>query len=176
MVRSKLLDIMPGDQPQGKRPLTFTAEGELYPAITQTLNRVSNGVCLRRKAFEASLEDWSRVPLIFAQDHPDPRAYNKDPAAELARIEGRLVNGTASKAEIVRTGHPTLRVDFRLNDPEIQQGIERGQISTSNGFMPEYDQQKKLVRVQPHHILFFKEDGKTVPGDAGVLIMKGGSL
>ena len=174
MARSKILDLMPGDQPQTIRPLTFTAEGELYPAITQTLNRVSNGVCLRRKAFESSLEDWSRVPLIFAQDHPDPRAYDKDPAAELARIKGRLVKGTASKAEIVKTGHPTLRLNFMLQDQEIQQGIEQGQISTSNGMIPEYDQAKRLIGVQPHHILFFREDGKTVPGDAGVLIMKGG--
>jgi len=112
------------------------------------------------------------VPLIFAQDHPDPAAYNRDPVAELARIKGRLVQGSASGAEIVQTGHPTLRINFTLQDPEIEQGIESGKISTSNCFRPKYDGAKRLVDVQPHHILFFREDGETIPGDKGVLIMR----
>lgn len=172
IMRSKIVTIYPWELPGVQKPLTYTAEGSPFQAIIQTLNRENNGVCLRRKAFEPTVMDWEKVPLIFAQDHPDPAAYDKDPKAELARVNGRLVKGTASGAEIVQTGHPTLRINFNIQDTEIQQGIEAGNISTSNCFRPTYDQAKRLVGVQPHHILFFKEDGETVPGDGGVLIMR----
>lgn len=171
-MRSKVFDIQPWELPQVQKPLTYTAEGSPFQAIIQTLNRENKGVCLRRKAFEPTVKDWERVPLIFAQDHPDPPAYDRDPEAELAKVNGRLVKGTASGAEIVQTGHPTLRINFNFQDPEIEHGIEAGKISTSNCFRPTYDEAKRLVGVQPHHILFFREEGQTRPGDGGVLIMR----
>lgn len=148
-------------------PLAFVE----HEAIIQTLDRESNGKFLTKAAFEPSVEDWNEAHLIFAQDHPDPDKFDKDPEAELERIKGRLVQGTARDARIEMTGHPTLRITFDLEDDEIEKGIEDGTISTSNCFFCKDDGKKLTGSVRPHHILFFIEKGKDTPGDRGVLIL-----
>lgn len=153
-------------------PLVFVE----HEAIIQTLDRESNGKYLGKEAFEGSEDDWNDAHLIFAQDHPDPDKFDKDPDAELKRIKGRMVNGTARDARIELTGHPTLRITFDLDDEEIEKGIADGNISTSNCFFCKDDGKKLTGTVRPHHILFFYENGKAQPGDRGVLILNQASI
>ena len=156
-------------------PVLFTAPQPLlfveHDAILQTLDRKSNGVFLTKEHFEPTVDAWNDVPLIFAQEHPDPEKWNRDPEAELKRVKGRLVDGRARDTRIELTGHPRLMTVFDLHDKEIEDGIENGEISTSNGFWAKHDD-KLLGTVRPHHILFFREkrDGP-VPGDGGAFIL-----
>lgn len=143
-----------------------------HDSILQTLDRESNGTYLGKEFFEPTVEEWDRVPLIFAQDHPDPRAYDADQEAELKRIKGRLVKGRASGTSIETTGHPRLMTKLILNDPEVEKGIAEGKISTSNGFLGKAEKGALAGTVRPHHILFFYEmPGGPTPGDRGVMIL-----
>jgi hypothetical protein len=152
-----------------KTPLMFSE----HDAIIQTLDRRSNGLFLGKEWFVDSVDAWNGVPLIFAQQHPEPDAWDKDAAAELQRIKGRLVNGKAAGTYIETTGHPRLMTTFELHDKEIEAGIADGTISTSNGFRTRHDGDKLIGAVQPHHILFFeeKDKGGPVPGDKGVVVL-----
>lgn len=146
-----------------------------HEAILQTLDRASKGIFLNKEAFEPTVGDWDKVPLIFTPkipaDHPNPDAYDKDPEAELKRIGGRLLDGHAKGTYIDGVGHPKLRTEFIINDAEVKKGIADGRISTSNGMRVPNNGNKLTGTVQPHHILFFYEEGGAVPGDKGAFIL-----
>lgn len=150
------------------RHLTYTE----HEAIIQTLERQDQrGIYLGQEAFAPTVDGWNEAYLIYAQDHPDPVAFDRDPEAELKRIGGRMVQGTARDARIDTVGHPTLRIAFDLDDKEIEDGIEEGKISTSNCFYCSDDGHKLTGTVRPHHILFFREEDGNLPGDRGVLVL-----
>lgn len=141
-----------------------------HEAIIQTLDRTDQyGTYLDQEMFAPTVDAWDGIPLIFSQEHPDPEAFDKDPEAELRRIGGRMVNGTNRDTRIDTVGHPTLRTTFDLDDEEISEGIAAGEISTSNCFFLRQVDGRTVVH--PHHILFFRETEKDVPGDRGVLIL-----
>jgi len=145
--------------------------GNEHEAILQTLERKSNGLYLPLDSYDPTIEEWKGIPLIYAQHHPDPDAFDKDPEAELQRIGGRLV-GTCNDAWIDRTGHPRLMGALGVTDQEVEDGIEDGNISLSTGLRnlrPKGDRLDEEAR--PHHILLFKEGGKTMPGDLGTFIL-----
>jgi len=149
--------------------LSFT--GNEHEAILQTLERKSNGLFLPLDAYDPTVNDWAGIPLIYAQYHPDPEAYDKDPEAELKRINGRLV-GTCLDAWIDRMGHPRLMGKLGVNDSEVEDGIGDGIISLSTGLRnlrPKGDRLEE--EVLPHHILLFREAGKDMPGDLGAFIL-----
>ncbi len=141
-----------------------------HEAIIQTLGRTDQyGIYLDQEMFAPTVDAWNGIPLIFSQEHPDPEAFDKDPEAELRRIGGRMVNGTNRDTRIDTVGHPTLRTTFDLDDEEISEGIAAGEISTSNCFFLRKVDGRTVVH--PHHILFFRETERDVPGDRGVLIL-----
>lgn len=141
-----------------------------HESILQTLDRKVGKLFLAKEAYEPSLDAWNDVPLIFAQDHPEPAAYDKDPEAELKRINGRVLEGSASNTRIEITGHPRLMTTFQLKDGEVEKGINDGKVSISVAFLAKQSD-GKLASVQPHHILFFIENGKDLPGDGGAFIL-----
>ncbi|MFA5313035.1 MAG: hypothetical protein WC375_06960, partial [Methanomassiliicoccales archaeon] len=102
-----------------------------HDSILQTLDRESKGVFLDKEHFAPTAKAWDTVPLILAQEHPIPAAYDKDPEAELKRIGGRVIKGNASGTHIETNGHPRLMTTFKLEDAEIEEGIAKGKISTS---------------------------------------------
>lgn len=145
--------------------------GNEHEAILQTLERRSNGLFLPLDAYMPTVKDWAGVPLIFAQKHPDPEAYDADPAAELKRIGGRLV-GKCLDAWIDRAGHPRLMGRLGVSDQGVEDGIEDGVISLSTGLFnlrPDGDRLDEPAK--PHHILLFVEGGKDLPGDLGTFIL-----
>ncbi len=152
-------------------PARLTFVSNEHEAILQTLERKSNGLFLPLDSYDPTVGEWKGIPLIYAQNHPDPEAYDKDPEAELKRIGGRLV-GTCNDAWIDRTGHPRLMGALGITDQEVEDGIEDGIISLSNGLRnlrPKGDRLEEAAR--PHHILLFREDGKYMPGDLGTFIL-----
>jgi len=139
-------------------------------AITQFLNRKDiYGRPLKKEWFEPTLDEWNGTLLIYADDHVDPEAYEKNPEAELKRVNGRIIKGTNKDTRIDEVGHPTLRTTFDLQDKEVNDGIDNGEISTSNCFYLRKVDGKIVAK--PHHILFFRETDKSLPGDRGVLIL-----
>lgn len=145
--------------------------GNEHEAILQTLERKSNGLFLPLDAYMPTVKDWAGIPLIFAQHHPDPEAYDADPVAELKRIGGRLV-GSCLDAWIDRTGHPRLMGRLGVSDSGVEDGIEDGAISLSTGLFnlrPDGDRLEEPAK--PHHILLFVEGGKDLPGDLGTFIL-----
>jgi hypothetical protein len=149
--------------------LSFTE----HDAILQTLDRASNRVFLNKEAFEPTVEKWQDVPLIYSSKglHPDPDAWDKSPEAELARIGGRIIDGKVVKSYIEQTGHPRLMGKLQLSDQEIVAGIKAGKISTSTGMRVPHDSTQLKGIVSPHHILFFQENGESMPGDLGAFIL-----
>ena len=145
--------------------------GNEHEAILQTLERKSNGLFLPLDAYMPTVKEWAGIPLIFAQHHPDPEAYDADPAAELKRIDGRLV-GKCLDAWIDRAGHPRLMGRLGVSDQGVEDGIEDGVISLSTGLFnlrPDGDRLDEPAK--PHHILLFVEGGKDLPGDLGTFIL-----
>ena len=152
-------------------PARLTFVSNEHEAILQTLERKSNGLFLPLDSYDPTVGEWTGIPLIYAQNHPDPEAYDKDPEAELKRIGGRLV-GTCNDAWIDRTGHPRLMGALGVTDQEVEDGIEDGIISLSTGLRnlrPKGDRLEEAAR--PHHILLFREGGKDMPGDLGTFIL-----
>ena len=151
--------------------LSFAGTANEHEAILQTLERKSNGLFLPLDSYDPTVEEWKGIPLIYAQKHPDVGAYDKDPEAELKRINGRLA-GTCNDAWIDRTGHPRLMGTLGITDQEVEDGIEDGIISLSTGLRnlrPKGDRLDEEAR--PHHILLFREGGKDMPGDLGTFIL-----
>lgn len=142
-----------------------------HDAILQTLDRASKGLFLAKECYQPTLDAWKGVPLIFAQEHPDPEAFDKNPQAELRRIKGRLV-GECMDAWIDRVGHPRLMGELGIIDPEVENGIGKGLISLSTGLRNRHPEGERLQEaVDPHHILLFVEGGEDMPGDKGAFIL-----
>lgn len=142
-----------------------------HDAILQTLDRASKGLFLAKECYQPTLDAWRGVPLIFAQEHPDPEAFDKNPQAELRRIRGRLV-GECMDAWIDRVGHPRLMGELGVSDPEVERGIGKGLISLSTGLRNKLPAGERLQEpARPHHILLFVEGGEDLPGDKGAFIL-----
>lgn len=142
----------------------------------QTLNRWipseadPNGRYFELSAFEASVQDWDGVPLVFADAHPDPELFDRDPEAALAQVNGRIV-GSTYDPRIEIEGHPRLMAGLNIDDEECIALWEAGKLSLSTAFWMESGMDRHLTVVrQPNHVLVFREDAVNRPRDLGVLI------
>jgi hypothetical protein len=158
--------VMTDEQPE---PQTFRK----HDVVLQTLNREHNGLFLTEGAFAPTLNAWNGVPIIYANAHIDPKAYDANPEAELARVGGRVV-GTFRDPRIEHVGHPNIRGKLDIKDAMVDALIEAGRVTPSSAFFanPE-DQDPSTLSgpVKPHHVLLFPEGGPLQPGDKGALIL-----
>jgi hypothetical protein len=155
----------------------FTNAARLDPgthlAILQSLDRKIGGICFRADQFAESVEDWNGAPVIFAPEHPNLDAYDADPAAELARIGGRVV-GAVANARIETAGHPRLMGDLPFGgDPEVEQLCADGKLSHSTAFRTRPITNATITSPpRPHHVLVFEEvPGEAMPKDPGAWIL-----
>jgi hypothetical protein len=149
-----------------------------HDAILQVLERAivlekGQRIFLAQDAFDPKV--WPGTKLVFAKDHPDAEAFEKDPVAELKRIGGMEV-GTLSDAWIERTGHPKLMGKLEVTSKEVEQGIVDGKVSLSVAYWHRRIADAKYgIRtagpVQPNHILLFYEDESNLPRDLGSMIL-----
>ncbi|OPX59479.1 MAG: hypothetical protein A4E30_01254 [Methanomassiliicoccales archaeon PtaB.Bin215] len=141
---------------------------QAHDTLLQTLNRRmgKKQVYYDAKWFEPTVDAWATVPVIHANDHPDMTAYDRDPAAELARIKGRVV-GRVENPKLSPTGHPRLLGDTRFNDAALDDKIAAGLLSLSTGFRAPVKDGALAGPVRPHHVLVFEENERDQPVDLG---------
>ncbi|MCE5255170.1 MAG: hypothetical protein LLG45_13370 [Actinomycetia bacterium] len=140
---------------------------QAHGTIFQTLNRRgARDTFYGAKWFEPTVDAWAKVPVIYAQEHPDMDAFDHDPAAELVRIKGKIV-GKVENPRISNTGHPRLMGDTRFNDPAMDAMIAAGELSLSTGFRAKAKNGAIDGPVNPHHVLAFKEGANDLPVDLG---------
>lgn len=169
---------MPGDD--SSRSFHFSKAAALnkgHDAILQTLDRAvprDDGGQFFYAAESFDPEAWNGTPVIFADDHPKPEDYDQDAAAELKRINGRVV-GKVAGAKITTDGHKRLMARLDVEDPEVEEMIAEGKISLSTGFLGHAVEDEHGVRtdgpVTPHHVLLFIEDRTSLPRDLGTGIL-----
>jgi len=147
-----------------------------HETILQQLDREIGEDFFPKESFENATA-WNTVPIIFAQEHPDLEAYDKDPAAELARLAretGRRADivGTPANARIETKGRPRLMGDLNWQaDPEIQRLFDEGKLATSTAFWANTKNGSLDGLVRPHHVLLFEEDRKNQPRDKGAVVL-----
>lgn len=158
--------------------VSFKAPGRLFisnaehvnakhDTILQTLDRKIGDCVFDSKWFAPTVDAWSKVPVIYAQEHPNLDAWTEDPEAELKRIKGRLVNGAFKAPSIAVAGHPRLMATGDFKDKEIDEKISNGMISLSTAFWATEKDGHLAAPIEPHHVLLFDETEKDLPRDPG---------
>lgn len=141
---------------------------EAHGTILQTLDRRvgKNNIRYDSKWFLPTVDAWATVPVIYAQEHPDMDAFDRDPAAELARIKGEIV-GQVADPHIAQKGHPRLMGDTRFTKAEMDARVASGELSLSTGFRAPVKDGSLAGPVRPHHVLVFRESDSDQPADQG---------
>ena len=154
---------------------------EDHTAILQALNRwmqyENMKIYLGAEEFKKSEEDWSKVPVIFAQLHPEDfnevttdlqsallklSTYEGKPAKTVGYIEG-------SHVEI--PGQPRLESKVVFTDPEVETLYSQGKLSLSTGFRATIEADGKLTAIVPNHLLVFFQDNQNQPRDKGAMFL-----
>ena len=152
------------------------ATGDSHDAILQFLNRVIGDLFFPQDSFVNTVDQWNGIPIVFASEHPDLKAFDDDRDKELARIGGVIV-GDVQHAVIVTVGHPRLMSQLRFTDGgKCSQYILQGKLSLSTGFWCRTKRNSETGRtlvgdVKPNHVLVFVEDLKNQPKDQGSIIL-----
>lgn len=142
-----------------------------HRAILQRLNRKVGDNYFPADQFAQSVDEWAGIPNIFANQHPDPDAYDADPEAELKRIGGRVI-GDVLSPEIVTPGGARLEagVDFG-GDAEVEALNQAGELTGSTAFRCTVRNGAIASPPRPHHVLWFKEDLRNLGVDPGVVVL-----
>ncbi len=151
--------------------------GESHTAILQALNRWmtwgGERVWYGTENFDGTGADWDRVPVIYAQTHPDPRLLEGDLDAALAAVRtaegepGRICGGL-SGSRVETTGQPRLESRISFTDPEVDAAYQRGELSLSTAFWSSSRAGAITGRVRPSHLLVFKAGQPAEDGGGGV--------
>ena len=164
------MPISIGNEPEGD------PEVQAHDTIIQQLNRKIGEEYFPVESFE-NVSDWDSVPIIFAHEHPDLEAYDKDPVSELTRIAEKTgrraeVVGTPRNTRIETKGRPRLMSELDWNaDPDVQKLYDEGKLAISTGFWANTKDQALDGYVKPHHILLFEESETSQPRDKGVVVL-----
>ncbi len=150
--------------------ISISNKTETHEAILQTLNREIGGYCFPVDAFTNSVDAWSGIPVIYADDHPDMALFDEDQAAALEQISGEIV-GSINKPHIATDGHPRLMGQLKNKNQSVAELITAGKASISTGFRGTANEKKQIVDVVPNHVLIFKEDSENMPKDHGAFIL-----
>jgi len=151
--------------------------GESHTAILQALNRWmtwgGERVWYGTENFDGTGADWDRVPVIYAQTHPDPLLLEGDLDAALAAVRtaegepGRICGGL-SGSRVEATGQPRLESRISFTDPEVDAAYQRGELSLSTAFWSSSRAGAITGRVRPNHLLVFKAGQPAEEGGGGV--------
>lgn len=151
--------------------------GESHTAILQALNRWmtwgGEKVWYGTENFDGTGADWDRVPVIYAQTHPDPRLLEDDLDAALAAVRtaegepGRICGGL-SGSKVEATGQPRLESRISFTDPEVDAAYQRGELSLSTAFWSSSRAGAITGRVRPNHLLVFKAGQPAEEGGGGI--------
>lgn len=160
----------------GQSTDTDSPELHSHEAILQLLNRQVGDDYFPEEPFADTVERWNEIPIVFASEHPDLAAFEKDPQAELARLRETTgkraeIVGSVRNARIERAGHPKLMGELVHSDPEVFQLVEAGKLSHSTGFWCGTDGNSLKGSVIPNHLLVFEEDAINQPRDRGAVIL-----
>jgi hypothetical protein len=141
---------------------TNTETAKKHDVILQTLDTDLNGLYYAKKPFQDSIESWDKLPLIFAQEHPDADLFESNPAEALKAINGKVV-GSVKNPYTSLTGHPTLMSELDITNKMVDALIDAGKASISTAFYYKMDN-NAIISVRPNHVLIFEEDKITYPG------------
>lgn len=116
---------------------------------------------------------WDGVPAIFVPGppkHPSNAALREDPAAEIARIGGRICGAHMGTA-IHAVGTPRLTTFCNFTDPEVQALHTAGYLGHSTGYDARtYPDGRLSGQVEPSHILYF-DTRHGVPNDPKIMYL-----
>jgi hypothetical protein len=114
--------------------------------------------------FEKALPTFQKLPLIYANKHPDPDLVKKDLDAAIKAVDGKLA-GYATDVFISNTGSPKLQGDVEIIDQEIDQMISNGDIYVSNAFEGFLFNDGVIRSITGNHILLYPTNTNIPPGD-----------
>lgn len=155
---------------------------DAHETILQALNRwmkyETGEYFLDAEAFQDTEAAWDKVPLIFAQEHPDDfDLVDNDIEAALQTVKdyqgnpGRLC-GNLSHTAVLIPGQPRLTSKVKLTDPEVQNLYNQGKLSLSTGFTCWPGDDGHLTKkVRPNHVLVFVQGDKTQPRDKAAMFL-----
>jgi hypothetical protein len=167
---------------------------ESHSAILHGLDRKVGRLYFGTDPFSSTIDAWNGTPLVFAQSHPEPRDFTKDPDSELDRINGAII-GESSDAFIEGTGHPKLMITKNYTDatalrmfgqgliteeqlkksqaavPIALKLLAEGKLSHSSAFICPDDGEKLTGTVIPNHILEFEETDRDQPVDRMAVVL-----
>jgi hypothetical protein len=159
-----------------------------HTAILQTLDRWmqerdDQKLWYGTGPFMGTGPEWDSVPLIYAQDHPDPALVESDLEAALSSVQtaegtpGRVCGGL-SDTRVEMTGQPRLEAGVRFTDPEVDAAYRRGELSLSTAFRCAREGIALSGRARPNHVLVFKagrpsqqRPGAVWPRDKGAMFL-----
>ena len=159
-----------------------------HDAVLFTLNRwllygkgrIFNAV----ENFEGTESAWDKVPLIYAQEHPDPDLIEEDLKKALESVQtgegktGQLC-GSISNTEVVIPGQPRLESKITFSDPVVEKRYKAGELSLSIAYRCTESKQEKghlTGKVKPNHILIFVQDDANQPRDPGAMLLNKGEV
>ncbi|BAI62238.1 hypothetical protein MCP_2166 [Methanocella paludicola SANAE] len=138
-------------------------------SLINSLNRTVGDTFFTKSAFEQSLSLWQDVPLVLAQNHPNPYLFKTDRKAALNAVNGKIVGkGTNARIE-----GDTLKLSLKICNPEALAYQKAGTLSLSSAFIgTRSTKDNKLVSINSvNHILLFPADEHNKPRDRTVRIL-----
>lgn len=151
--------------------------------ILNILNRQHGDFFYDLKAFGDG-SNWNGVPIVYAEDHPDPFLFRDNPEEALKRINGRIV-GKVKNSYVIKPedkkGKPRLMGVLDIQDKELLDKYLSGELSPSTAFINNSDWDiidgevvRRLKEILPNHVLIFKEDLIRKPRDMGAMTVNMG--
>ncbi len=143
-------------------------------SVINSLNRwvpdTKTGNYFTLGAFQESLSLWENVPIVFAEQHPNPSLFTQNPEAALKQVNGIIV-GQATNARIVVEGHPRLLQALSINNPKALQLWKEGRLSLSSAFFAYRNAERRITKIESvNHILIFEETETDTPRDKSTII------
>jgi DNA topoisomerase-1 len=118
--------------------------------------------------FSDSVNDWEKVPVVFAQQHPAHRLISSNLEEALQSVTahdggpGRLA-GNIKMPLIV---NDALMSEVAFDDPYVQRMHAEKRLALSTGFTAGHDETGHLTEtVKPNHLLVFVTDESNRPRD-----------
>jgi hypothetical protein len=152
-----------------------------HEAVLQVLNRWmvygQDRLFYAVKNFVGTEEAWNSVPLVYAQEHPDPNLIERNLQAALNAIKandggpGRIC-GHLSDTAVQIAGQPRLESKVVFTDQALERAYQAGELSLSTCFFTRNAEDGSLIgKVRPNHVLVFRPDSTIQPRDAGAMLM-----
>ena len=118
--------------------------------------------------FTDSVQDWERVPVVFAQQHPAHRliASNLEGALQSVRAHDGGPGRIAGSIRMPMIVDDALMSEVAFDDPYVQRMHAERRLALSTGFTAGHDETGHLTEtVKPNHLLVFVTDESNRPRD-----------